>query len=270
VKAIKEGNDPNESNPKHEEPQQLELDPNDPAVQSLGNAPSDTIPRPVTVEEVPDADLRRDAAGVSLPHSPVSAGPSPVSEGELKLPGVPTDLSDPAPSGYFDSAPAFPPQSHHQRNSQTTPDLPAPPTGWTLSQPSPEASPLPTAWSQPPVSPPPGAGFYNQPTTPTTIPPTFATNLPPTAAVASPPISPPTNPYPVNMAPTAYTARPTAPPVAPAVNYASAQSGSSTVDEAAMVGAQKHARWAISALNFEDVPTAVRELRQALELLGAT
>jgi len=41
------------------------------------------------------------------------------------------------------------------------------------------------------------------------------------------------------------------------------------VDEAAMVGAQKHAKWAISALNFEDVPTAVRELRKALELLGA-
>ena len=36
-----------------------------------------------------------------------------------------------------------------------------------------------------------------------------------------------------------------------------------------MVGAQKHAKWAISALNFEDVPTAVRELRKALELLGA-
>jgi vacuolar protein sorting-associated protein VTA1 len=36
-----------------------------------------------------------------------------------------------------------------------------------------------------------------------------------------------------------------------------------------MAGAQKHAKWAISALNFEDVPTAVRELRRALELLGA-
>jgi len=33
--------------------------------------------------------------------------------------------------------------------------------------------------------------------------------------------------------------------------------------------AQKHAKWAISALNFEDVPTAVQELRNALRMLGA-
>lgn len=41
------------------------------------------------------------------------------------------------------------------------------------------------------------------------------------------------------------------------------------VDEEAMAKAQKHARWAISALNFEDVNTAIKELRGALETLGA-
>ncbi|MCJ1425774.1 hypothetical protein MMC29_003674 [Sticta canariensis] len=41
-------------------------------------------------------------------------------------------------------------------------------------------------------------------------------------------------------------------------------------DEDAILKAQKHARWAISALNFEDVKTAVKELRDALESLGAT
>jgi vacuolar protein sorting-associated protein VTA1 len=35
------------------------------------------------------------------------------------------------------------------------------------------------------------------------------------------------------------------------------------------MAAQKHAKWAISALNFEDVPTAVKELRIALQSLGA-
>jgi vacuolar protein sorting-associated protein VTA1 len=40
-------------------------------------------------------------------------------------------------------------------------------------------------------------------------------------------------------------------------------------DDEAMLQAQKHAKWAISALNFEDVPTAVKELRHALEALGA-
>lgn len=33
--------------------------------------------------------------------------------------------------------------------------------------------------------------------------------------------------------------------------------------------AQKHAKWAISALNFDDTPTAVQELRNALAMLGA-
>lgn len=41
-------------------------------------------------------------------------------------------------------------------------------------------------------------------------------------------------------------------------------------DEDAILKAQKHARWAISALNFEDVNTAVKELRGALESLGAS
>jgi vacuolar protein sorting-associated protein VTA1 len=40
-------------------------------------------------------------------------------------------------------------------------------------------------------------------------------------------------------------------------------------DDVAIAKAQKHARWAISALNFEDVDTAIRELRGALETLGA-
>lgn len=40
-------------------------------------------------------------------------------------------------------------------------------------------------------------------------------------------------------------------------------------DEEAIMKAQKHARWAISALNFEDTKTAIRELRGALEALGA-
>jgi vacuolar protein sorting-associated protein VTA1 len=41
-------------------------------------------------------------------------------------------------------------------------------------------------------------------------------------------------------------------------------------DDMAIMQAQKHAKWAISALNFEDVPTAVRELKSALAVLGAS
>jgi vacuolar protein sorting-associated protein VTA1 len=45
--------------------------------------------------------------------------------------------------------------------------------------------------------------------------------------------------------------------------------GGFTADHRDINQAQKHAKWAISALNFEDVPTAVKELRNALALLGA-
>ncbi|KAG8527094.1 uncharacterized protein KY384_008523 [Bacidia gigantensis] len=41
-------------------------------------------------------------------------------------------------------------------------------------------------------------------------------------------------------------------------------------DDASVLSAQRHAKFAISALNFEDVPTAVEELQAALEALGAT
>lgn len=41
-------------------------------------------------------------------------------------------------------------------------------------------------------------------------------------------------------------------------------------DDNAISNAQKHAKWAVSALNFEDVDTAVKELKIALDALGAT
>ena len=52
------------------------------------------------------------------------------------------------------------------------------------------------------------------------------------------------------------------PPVRSQENY--------STDEEAVLKAQKHAKWAISALNFEDANTAVRELRAALKALGAS
>ncbi len=244
VKAIKEGIDPNESNPKHEEAPAPELDPTDPAVQNLIGGP-----RPATVEDASDADLPRDAAGVSLPHSPVSAGPSPLSETGLQLPGVPTDLSPPADTGYFGPEVTNPPPSQHPSHFQSPPDLPAPPTGWTPSQPSPAASPPPSVWAQPPANPSPG-GFYHQPAAPTATPPPFVPSSRSTAATAPPSVNQP-------------------PSVDPRAGYAPGRSSGFATDEAAVAGAQKHAKWAISALNFEDVPTAVKELRKALESLGA-
>jgi len=40
-------------------------------------------------------------------------------------------------------------------------------------------------------------------------------------------------------------------------------------DDESVAQAENHARWAVSALAFNDVKTAVKELRIALESLGA-
>ncbi|KAK1779497.1 Vta1 like-domain-containing protein [Copromyces sp. CBS 386.78] len=275
AKAIKEGKDPNESNPKREEPQLLPaLDPNDPEVQALTGSVEKTSPPPlsVTVEEVPDRDLQRtDAAGVSLPVSPASAGPSPMSEAELKLPGVPSGLSDPAPSTVsLDSDTPVSAPTHNPVNYRPQPDLPSAPTALS-SYPDPDIS-MPDA----------GAARWTpdadrQPPAPPVVPPTFAPSAPSTAAVASPSVNQPTDFYfqnqapPTPQAPAVPSLQHVPPPLAvPASTYPSSQvAGGFVTDEAAMASAQKHAKWAISALNFEDVPTAVKELRKALEMLGA-
>lgn len=83
---------------------------------------------------------------------------------------------------------------------------------------------------------------------------------PPSANVSRPVVPAPTNVGTPSVAPTAPGGFSQVPQQV-AVNF--------TADDAAMSQAQKHAKWAISALNFEDVPTAIRELRRALDTLGA-
>lgn len=257
VKALKEGKDPNESNPKHEElPPQPALDPDDPEVQHLrGTAPAPLPPHPrhVTIEDAPDGEVARDAAGVSLPHSPASAAPSE----ELKLPGVPTDLQPPAQRpGYFDDhsmpSPVSPP-SHNPAGYHPPADTTAPPQTWTPTPP-PQA---PASAFSPPPHPTAPEDHYRGAPAPAASPPTFAPVQNPTPAVAAAPVP----------QPAASLARPTIPLPSSMMTAPVSVSG---VDEAAMIQAQKHAKWAISALNFEDVNTAVMELRKALQALGAS
>lgn len=85
---------------------------------------------------------------------------------------------------------------------------------------------------------------------------------PPQPTQILPPKPPPQPPIKANLQPPSTSEHPTNPP----------QSYSQTAylsDEEAIMEAQKHARWAISALNFEDVRTAVKELKMALDSLGA-
>ncbi|KAK6948910.1 hypothetical protein Daesc_008981 [Daldinia eschscholtzii] len=265
LKAIKEGKDPNESNPKQEEAHHEEappaLDPNDPEVQMLGGGQ----PKPASVEDVPDEDGRPHPtstdsyqtfpAPVSAPTSPPppsALGPDQVSP--IVPPGPPT--SD--PENYFPNTLSAP----DSLNLPSTTDMPLPgpstfdPTGPPPLIPSPSShdpAGLPPAPFSPPNTAPAPQDFYRSTATPPVAPPPQR-QIPPQAPPAS----------------QSYYSQPSQ-PVAPPQQYGG-NSGSSNglnTDDMAIVQAQKHAKWAISALNFEDVPTAVRELQAALATLGA-
>lgn len=110
--------------------------------------------------------------------------------------------------------------------------------------------------------------FYNIPSPapgPTIAPAApFSPQLP-RPEVQIPPAIPASFPYLQPSAPPASSFAPTS-----AVGSRSVAAPQSYItDDEAILLAQKHAKWAISALNFEDVPTAVKELRIALKALGA-
>ena len=73
---------------------------------------------------------------------------------------------------------------------------------------------------------------------------------------------------PPNSAPSNYYTSQPSVPAQPSPSYFPPQQ-QVVIDDEAVAKAQKHARWAISALNYEDVETAVKELRNALSTLGA-
>ncbi|KAI1119026.1 Vta1 like-domain-containing protein [Nemania sp. NC0429] len=283
LKAIKEGKDPNESNPKQEEPRPEEgvspLDPNDPEVQLINSAQ----PRPATVEEVPDdgglphvpasSYSLNPTAIVSAPTSPLpptAPVPDPVS------PIAPPDVPAQEPGSYFVGA--------NSANDESPLDLPS-----TTSMPPPGAvdrdtfgppPDIPSPSSHVPRPPPPGA--YASPGAPSS-PQNFYHPPPQHQAAPAPPFIPPQQHYMPSPAPSAphnhhnpYS-QPVVPQAVPAPQPPPAQhyggnggpAGSYNYDDVAVTQAQKHAKWAISALNFEDVPTAVRELQAALATLGA-
>ncbi|KAI0020794.1 Vta1 like-domain-containing protein [Xylariomycetidae sp. FL0641] len=272
LKAIKEGKDPNESNPKQEEEPQPEdsapaLDPNDPEVQMLGS----TQPRPATVEDVPDEGAKphhstssyslQAPAQVSEPTSPLpSAPPAP----EQVSPIAPPDTQAPESGSYFPNAPG-PESTQTPLDLPSTTTMPAP-----GSLPSPPVIPSPSTHdpSMPPSAPSnvPGTpqDFYKGAESPPIVPPPQQQFIPPPAPPAT------QNYYPRPSQPMA--PQPQAPSAPPAQQFGGNSGGTSgpyNDDDMAMVQAQKHAKWAISALNFEDVPTAVKELQAALASLGA-
>lgn len=219
LKAIRQGDDPNESNPKAPEPE-----PEDPAEVELDAATheiSNLQPsaRPVSLEEVPDAGELLP----SVPHTAATATdaggfpPTAPAATMPELPFVPSPINTPPPqaaANLHPTPPTAPPSSRPQVPPQPSPQIPTKIT--------PEHIPLPEPLpSQPRES---------------------STPVLPLPAASVPTPGPSSSP--------AYT---------PATN----------IHHKDLNQAQKHAKWAISALNFDDVPTAVKELRNALAMLGA-
>lgn len=178
----------------------------------------------------------------NLPSAPTTIGVPP------GLPSAPVDLAS-APSAPPPSAPTdpeLPPGraslSSLNQTGRPSPPLPAHRHGNFLPQPAPGQPPQIPSNLQPQVPPP------QIPQNPPQLRQTHGPVPPvpqPQNIISPSPIHPPVQ----------------APPASQPVNV--------VLDEEAIMKAQKHARWAISALNFEDVPTAIKELRGALASLGA-
>ncbi|KAK9769386.1 hypothetical protein SCAR479_13945 [Seiridium cardinale] len=295
LRAIKEGKDPNESNPKIEEEEKVDED--DPELQAImaGQAP-----KAATVEDAPDEEGKgyldpNAAAAASSAYSPgpVSAPTSPP-QGSAPVPEqvspiAPTDRS--APDGYFPNAPAAadddPPlelPSAPATLGDPEVSIPSPPTDLPSAR---DAAGQPSAPLSPPTFPDTPQDFYRptpsdlsspfqppQPPAPSQPPPPSSYHQQPSAPQAPsqpPPWQPPS--VPTFAAPTsqAMPAAQTPQPVPPVSQYGRGPPTNAAyqADDMAMMQAQKHAKWAISALNFEDVSTAVRELKSALAVLGA-
>ncbi|KAI9835677.1 MAG: hypothetical protein M1819_001853 [Sarea resinae] len=264
AKAIKAGEDPNLSNPSPEpSPSQEEppLDPNDPEVQLINGTSTDFSatdkPRQPSIQEIPDEQDRLEprlaaqsaldeslhpSRASSIPRQPASQSPPLPPQSAVDLPDP--DSQPPEFVGYFPKVPT-------NESEPSAPILPTAPADESetlgLSQPS-----LPSFIDHDPVS----GGLPATSDHPIATSPDVVRRLAPPAQLDSPEEhdyyrQPTTNSQPSSLLP----------PVKDAEKYVS--------DEEAIVSAQKHARWAISALNFEDVNTAVKELRIALDSLGA-
>ncbi|KAJ9618609.1 hypothetical protein H2204_012962 [Knufia peltigerae] len=221
------------------------LDPPTERKQSVGGNYFPRIPSPPS------------APAPGLPSSRTEVGGLPP---EL-LPSAPTDVDMDLGGGGDSGAGA------------ASSDLPsaAPPPDSTLTTGRGELAALNNRFRQSPPPPPHRHGQFLPQVDPgqtTQIPPNFLPQAPPPQVPQNPPqlreLKGPVPPVPQSQQPPPLAAAAqsvSTPAPAPVVN-------TGDVDDQAMMKAQKHARWAISALNFEDVPTAVRELREALATLG--
>ncbi|TKA83763.1 hypothetical protein B0A55_00069 [Friedmanniomyces simplex] len=279
AKAIKAGEDPNATNPVVEEPQgEDNVDNELQALEQQNGLSSAHSYRPPTVEDAPPS---------ALPSRPESVRSASQSRGQPPPPPVPT-MSETGqstggppnnlPEDMHDVSPIEPVDRHGSVGGGYFPSVPGVTSGDTLmSDDPPIIVPQPTAQQQDGS---PASDYYsshaNSIPTPGAAPPQHMNAPPPAGQTPSAYYAPPPAASTTNQPPTfSPYAQPTpratfasAPP--PALVQQGPPPGGYRTDDESVLAAQKHAKWAISALNFEDVGTAVKELRIALEALGAS
>lgn len=305
VKAIKAKEDPNLSNPVQDPPQVISppaLDPNDPDVQKFNDpVPQTHTPYQPYVESAPNTNTAPspsfDEARVSPPIIPPAST------------GYPTQATDSQFSSHRDVSPISPPQTSRKGSVESVgggyfprvdvPTFTAENSAPGLpTAPSIEDEPMTTPFNNPslpaaPQAPDPQSFYQNQPVSPRPLipqaqppqnpfqspqvpyaspPSQQSTQLPqppqppPSQSYQQPPIPRQNFEYPPQSPP---LAQPLPQLIASPVSSMNHHNGPFKTDEDAIMEAQKHAKWSISALNFEDVNTAVKELRLALHALGA-
>ena len=297
AKALKAGEDPNLSNPAPESLPNHEdqvLSHTDPDVRMVDGSPSleesQYRPGQPTIEEVTDKDdrVQRNMAHSSAlnqslhPSRANSSQRYPNGEDVRRAPEMPSPQG-PGENYYHnpsagDVSPIVSPTTGSEGDGYfpAVPDVDTRIPASSLPQVPPENS---LAHSLLPQSPPASSILQRYPANSSlhSFPP------PPVDRASAPPEMPPPNPNQNQQTPAPFR-RPNVPmqpspgqnlPVSARISAqpSAAQSiddpANYITDEEAILKAQKHARLAISALNFEDVKTAVKELRGALDSLGA-
>ncbi|RAL00534.1 uncharacterized protein BO80DRAFT_465341 [Aspergillus ibericus CBS 121593] len=260
IKAIKAGEDPNASNPVATEEDELEAlieaKQDDPEVQAIVGSPVARPGQP-SVEEVPNETLQPSQSPPVLPEPPTTFADVPAAHYKAEPTSPAEDDAEPGAPLNLPSAPET-----FASPSTSVPNLPDTPADIGARSPQPHADSFhsfPPPSSIPPSSPPAAShdasSFYTKPTTSAGPPPPFVQSSSGTVPVGSRP-TPPSIPSPTPSAP------------APAAS-SSSRTNTQSVDDQAIALAQKHARWAVSALTFDDVNTAIKELKNSLRYLGA-
>lgn len=263
AKAIKAGEDPNAGNPILEPPPA-------PVDTEVGDSVENELKE---LERQFDAGNYRQPTVESAPESRIPSRP----QSSLRLdPAAAPELSVKAPNESQAEPDVSPIEPSEQVNSRAGsvgggyfPSVPVPPTNL---QPSDFDSTAPAAAS--PHAPADPSDFYSVPP-PASMPSQAdlgigTPNRPSRTTPDQVHPEPPTLPSSYAMPPPSNSLPKAQPLPAPQPVPAAVPAGGYNDDDDAIADATKHAKWAISALNFEDVSTAVKELRIALQALGAS